>query len=68
MWGILKWNHGVEKKKQTKPTVVKKSPPEGVLSRRSSENDKEVDLEKKASATLSELIKEPAFTMKGIWT
>ena len=55
----------IEKKKQGKTQPAKKTIPEGLLDPRNSETDKEIDLEKKASAALSRLIKEPAFTMKG---
>lgn len=45
---------------------MKKSPSEGLLSHRSSENDKEIDLEKTPSATLSELVEEP-YSARGTW-
>lgn len=57
--------NAIEKKKQGKAQQTKKTIPEGLLDLRNSETDKEIDLEKKASAALSKLIKEPAFTMKG---
>ena len=57
--------NAIEKKKQGKTQPAKKMIPEGLLDPRNSETDKEIDLEKKASAALSRLIKEPAFTMKG---